>query len=143
MRRVVLSIFLAAMAVLAACNNISGSDSGLARFTVERDSEAPDDPPVVTATVVGGAVTIRGSATTSCVNYGLEADGDRAGQEVRVRIRWRRSGTCATVFGKFRYQAELEPLTAGTYRIRVEQPVFNAPNRWDVTTVFDQQVTVP
>lgn len=108
--------------VAAACGGgLSGPD-GVASFSASPFSGGIDSLPRPEAAGLEGAIRFTGGFATPCLAQPsqLSARAEKSGDRITLTVGWERpDGACATAIGLFRYEARVEGLPAGEYRVRV------------------------
>lgn len=107
---------------------VGPDDDGPAReldFRVRAFDGDVDALPVPVARGGLGRITVEGGFAAPCRSLAsdLEAALSVQGRDVTLRVEWRRpAGGCPAALELFEYEAVIDDLSAGTYRVRVEHP---------------------
>lgn len=126
---------------LAGCGLVTDPD-GTPRVALT--FQQTDDTGIVApgARVTEGGVEVRGTFSTPCLGYAIQAGATRNGGAVEVTLRGRQQGeACLTAIGRFPYTATVSGVAPGSRRVIVRHVIADA--NWPVETVIDTTLLVP
>ncbi|HEV2147958.1 MAG TPA: hypothetical protein VGR37_11200 [Longimicrobiaceae bacterium] len=105
------------------------------------EQPGPPAPTGVSARGEAGRIVVAGRMETPDPCRRITGTAERSGSEVTVRLEARRVGEmCTDVIAAFAYDATVQGLPAGTYRLRV---VHAYPGTgWETQTVLEESVRV-